>query len=249
MPVNPEVRERLQKRSDDTYENVAPRIEAYDTYSNSTNAIYASMTYHIDGSRKLSEVFQTFAKIVQPIEAESNNNTAADIVNINTPTEDEIISDLPPTEEALNEQMEDLMEDVDSVSSDEVGMVRSNNEMNDDPMCFKDQLKSGIDVVKHGRRGNPHSRTIFCDIDCTRVFWQKVGTKELKPKLNQSLCISTITHVVPGRFTEVLKRSGDAKHADRLFSLIAGERTLDIEAASAEQAQHLIKGFESFLTQ
>ncbi|RHY32577.1 hypothetical protein DYB32_002444 [Aphanomyces invadans] len=100
---------------------------------------------------------------------------------------------------------------------------------------FKTMLISGFDVIKHGRRGAPHTRTVLVlHVACGRLFWQKPDKKELKAKLDQSIAIADVIQVVQGMKTDVFKRSGDTAKTNRYLSLIADDRTLDIEVASEE---------------
>ncbi|KAF0705121.1 hypothetical protein AaE_014649 [Aphanomyces astaci] len=112
---------------------------------------------------------------------------------------------------------------------------------------FKTMLISGFDVIKHGRRGAPHTRTLFCDVELKRLFWQKPDKKELKAKLDQSIAIADVIQVVQGIKTDVFKRSGDTAKTDRYLSLIADDRTLDIEVASDELCSLLLHGLNAML--
>ncbi|OQR82474.1 adenylate kinase [Achlya hypogyna] len=113
---------------------------------------------------------------------------------------------------------------------------------------FKTMLISGFDIIKHGRRGAPHTRTLFSDVEFKRLFWQKPDKKELKPKLDQSIALSDVVEVRRGIKTEVFNRSGDAAKAGRYLSLMADDRTLDIEAATDDICGLLVLGF-THLTQ
>ncbi|ETV91703.1 hypothetical protein H310_13772 [Aphanomyces invadans] len=112
---------------------------------------------------------------------------------------------------------------------------------------FKTMLISGFDVIKHGRRGAPHTRTLFCDVEFKRLFWQKPDKKELKAKLDQSIAIADVIQVVQGMKTDVFKRSGDTAKTNRYLSLIADDRTLDIEVASEELCVLLLNGLNAML--
>ena len=34
-------------------------------------------------------------------------------------------------------------------------------------------LSSGVEVLKHGRKGKPKSRYLYCDYDMTKLFWRE----------------------------------------------------------------------------
>lgn len=118
-----------------------------------------------------------------------------------------------------------------------------------DMAAFKDMLLDGFEVLKHGRRGSPHPRLIFTDMDFKRIFWQKVakGSKTKKPKLDQSLVLADVMQVVRGMKTDVLKRSGDVARYERYLSLVADDRTLDMELADDAACAFLQRGFDVLL--
>lgn len=125
-----------------------------------------------------------------------------------------------------------------SVASDGFDIVR-----------FRNMLLDGFDVLKHGRRGSPHMRTIFADVELKRVFWQKPAKdkRSKKAKLEQSLLLADVLQVVRGMKTDVLKRSGDVAKYERYLSLVADDRTLDLELPTEEQSEFLRRGFEKLL--
>lgn len=115
---------------------------------------------------------------------------------------------------------------------------------------FRDMLLDGFEVLKHGRRGSPHARLIFTDMDFKRIFWQKVtkdNGKTKKAKLDQSLVLADVVQVVRGMKTEVLKRTGDVTKYERYLSLVADDRTLDMEIASDATCDFLLRGFDVLL--
>lgn len=123
--------------------------------------------------------------------------------------------------------------------------VENNDEMLK-PKSFSKELMEGIKVIKHGRRGKPHGRIIFCDASGTRLFWQNIGDT-LKTNVDRSIVMPRISNVLSGQKTEVFQRSGTPQDANKYVSLIAGDRTLDIEAESAEEAQRWISGFKELV--
>lgn len=118
-----------------------------------------------------------------------------------------------------------------------------------DMVKFRAMLVDGFDVLKHGRRGSPHTRTIFTDVDVKRIFWQKPtkDPKNRKAKLDQSLLLADVVQVVRGMKTDVLKRSGNVAKYERYLSLVADDRTLDVEVASEPLCEFLLRGFEQLL--
>ncbi|GAB9465004.1 hypothetical protein Gpo141_00002424 [Globisporangium polare] len=115
---------------------------------------------------------------------------------------------------------------------------------------FRDMLLDGFEVLKHGRRGSPHARLIFTDMDFKRIFWQKVtkdNGRTKKAKLDQSLVLADVVQAVRGMKTEVLKRTGDVAKYERYLSLVADDRTLDMEIASDALCEFLLRGFDVLL--
>lgn len=108
--------------------------------------------------------------------------------------------------------------------------------------CFKNYLISGLDLIKHPRKGYPRKRKVWLDPDCTEIksFKSRVmedmssGKEKIK-----GVQISSITDVTVGRQTEVLKRTGRKGLEGRYFSLICEDRTLDFECMSDENCAFL----------
>ncbi len=38
-------------------------------------------------------------------------------------------------------------------------------------------LREGINVIKHGRKGKPSNKTLFCDYYMTKLYWRNPGSK------------------------------------------------------------------------
>ncbi|KAG7398605.1 hypothetical protein PHYBOEH_010760 [Phytophthora boehmeriae] len=118
---------------------------------------------------------------------------------------------------------------------------------------FKKLLVEGFDAVKHGRRGRPHPRLIFTDLEFKRVFWQKamapadrVG-KGKYARLDQSIALVDVIQVTRGMKTAVLKRSGNVARYENYVSLVTPKRTLDLEMPGAQLADFMQRGFDQLL--
>jgi hypothetical protein len=107
-------------------------------------------------------------------------------------------------------------------------------------------LLAGGLFMKHGRRGAPHMRFVWCDGDLLAVHWTAVdtaGRSAAGPAASAasssssagrgSLLLSSVCEVVAGRRTAVFGRgSGGRTGRDAAcFSLVAPDRTLDLEVA------------------
>ncbi len=124
-------------------------------------------------------------------------------------------------------------------------------------------LTKGITVIKHGRRGAPKRRLIFCDEDCSRLYW----ASDRKRSNLSSLALADITEVregtapdpdYPGQVgTITLRRrrmsvslspgKNGPPPSPSTFSLISPARSLDLEALSDAEYSLLLEGFRAAL--
>ena len=122
--------------------------------------------------------------------------------------------------------------------------------------AIKSYLITGLEVKKHGRN---NKRTGFKSLGLTfyqprkRMLWLDFNGKSLntgqkrilEAKDEKELAgikgipIDSITEIRRGMSTDVFKRTGDASRSDRYFSIVSSERTLDLEAQSAQQCDFL----------
>lgn len=120
---------------------------------------------------------------------------------------------------------------------------------------FKMMLEDGFNVKKHGRRGRPHVRTVYTDLDYSRVFWQNPKEKRTesgsylkRPTIDQSLALCDVIRVERGQETNVLKRSGKKECSHLYISLVTEKRSLDLEFENEELAIFVAKGFKTLLS-
>ncbi|KAF1336361.1 hypothetical protein FI667_g515, partial [Globisporangium splendens] len=99
-----------------------------------------------------------------------------------------------------------------------------------DMVAFKDMLLDGFEVLKHGRRGTHED-----------------SKAAKKAKLDQGIVLADVVQVVRGMKTEVLKRSGDVAKYERYLSLVADDRTLDMELPNDAMCELLLRGFDALL--
>ena len=100
-------------------------------------------------------------------------------------------------------------------------------------------VQQGDIFSKHGRKGKPHPRFIQVSDDNQRVYWgntyEQLRTALLKGNAKY-LEVSSISQVGVGTTTKVFSRLNANQMRDvneKAFSLIAGDRTLDLVAASS----------------
>lgn len=109
--------------------------------------------------------------------------------------------------------------------------------------CFKNYLLSGIEIIKHPRKGYPRRRFFWISPD---FEWLMTGRERIlepsKDEVDQikGVRIADIHDISRGITTEVLERTGKNKKQSRYFSIITNERTLDLEAESKERADFLM---------
>ena len=110
--------------------------------------------------------------------------------------------------------------------------------------CFKNYMWTGIDIIKHPRKGRPRKRMMWLSPDADRINTAKVRIMEIttpgQKDAIKGVEVNDIVDIVDGIATDNLKRTGKRARADRYFSIITAERTLDIEAPSAEMKEFLM---------
>lgn len=94
------------------------------------------------------------------------------------------------------------------------------------PRSFRALLTTGAVFLKHGRMGRPHPRFVWCSSDLRTVYWRAVGSTAIRGAIDAR----AITEVRAGQHSHVFERAtGKAGREAACFSLIAPDRTLDLE--------------------
>lgn len=108
-------------------------------------------------------------------------------------------------------------------------------EISERRLYFKRLLQDGTAFRKYGHHGFPHMRHVYLSPDARYVLWCSPSTAPSKNH-KDGIAVSDITDVVDGTTTPVFRtNAGWYKHPELCFSLVAASRTLDLEAASAEE--------------
>ena len=98
-------------------------------------------------------------------------------------------------------------------------------------------VEDGAEFIKHGRKGKPHVKEVFCLADGF-LYWCDQGKrpKDKKKGAGKSIDLRNVRKLTGGKLTDAFKRSTakDAKE-EHCFSVADGERTLDLEAKSEEE--------------
>eukprot|EP00736_Rhodelphis_marinus_P002907 Rmarinus@m.28108 len=104
-------------------------------------------------------------------------------------------------------------------------------------------LVEGLVLTKHGRKGQPHKRLVRVCREGPDAFvtWTDPQSQIAR---TESLALSKVRHVVSGIQTDVLRRSGQPNKECVYFSLLADDRTLDLECMTEEERDKLVSAFE-----
>lgn len=94
------------------------------------------------------------------------------------------------------------------------------------------KLKAGAIFLKHGTRGFPHYRMVWCADDLSQIHWGGFSKK----KIHGSIDTASVKEVKVGRKTKNLDKK-TAKNCDplRCFSITTVSRTLDLESISKDE--------------
>lgn len=108
--------------------------------------------------------------------------------------------------------------------------------------CFKNYLLSGIEVIKHPRKGYPRRRFFWISPD---FEWINTGPERiLEPQewektYIKGVRILDIIDITRGINTDVFARTGSRAKHNRYISLITPDRTLDIEMERPDRADFM----------
>lgn len=101
----------------------------------------------------------------------------------------------------------------------------------------------GANFLKWGRNGKPKKRFVYYDEDLEAIVWKN---EETDKQLIGAIPLSKIQDVCTGLQTPVLQRVRSSKLcADRVLSIVAAERTLDLQAETVDQQQRWVAGLKA----
>ena len=101
-------------------------------------------------------------------------------------------------------------------------------------------LMDGIPCKKHGRNGRSKTNKVNLSKDMSIFTWSST-------KKEEGIRVADITSVLSGQSTTVLKSSGKAGNAELYLSLVAGDRTLDIEVGTTAKRDEIVSLIEQLL--
>ncbi|KAL0223369.1 hypothetical protein P9112_002759 [Eukaryota sp. TZLM1-RC] len=117
---------------------------------------------------------------------------------------------------------------------------RKQRELKEMETRLRAKLIEGTIFLKHGKKGKPHHRFIWISPDFSLIQWRDPS----KAKVRDALHADSVTDVCVGQTTAIFRRrSGNPGRENLSFSLIAGDRTLDLEAASEEERDSWVEAF------
>jgi hypothetical protein len=123
--------------------------------------------------------------------------------------------------------------------------------------CFVARLRSGITVVKHGRRRwcKSRLRILHVHTDGRSLSWKPAlgepSSGKAPPKLDLATCMEVRHAWSPDpdnpmfTGTPILRQKCEAANAHKSFALIFPKRTVDITAVTADQCKVLMEGFSA----
>eukprot|EP00455_Lapot_gusevi_P001917 TRINITY_DN10733_c0_g2_i3.p1 TRINITY_DN10733_c0_g2~~TRINITY_DN10733_c0_g2_i3.p1 ORF type:complete len:548 (+),score=148.06 TRINITY_DN10733_c0_g2_i3:155-1798(+) len=103
---------------------------------------------------------------------------------------------------------------------------------------FEFELRQGMDILKHVTRGKPHMRRI-------RLREGKLWWKDNDP--DSFIALDDIVGIVPGIKAGVLRKLSDDNLQHVCFSIVAGHRTLDLQAESVKERDRWVQGLAHIL--
>jgi hypothetical protein len=236
-------------------------MEAYTDYGLATNSLFPSAE-SIDANGSIHEVFQKLCKAVRVAKREPLPALPSAPRQSNPAVEEKV-------EEAEEEEKVKTaglvfhnQEEEEEEEDDDVVMEDNNSPDNQNPVQteavgesetqtrFRELITLGIEVMKHGRSGNPHRRRVFCNLELTNVFWLNYKVKDnKKTPPDKQLLLEDVDQVARGVVTDVMKRSGSKEKPHLYLSLITKTRTLDMEFSSQEERDLIADGFTELIDQ
>ncbi|KAF0718560.1 hypothetical protein AaE_010621 [Aphanomyces astaci] len=121
---------------------------------------------------------------------------------------------------------------------------------------FKDELRAGICIRKHGRQGKPHAKYLSCDAMCTQLEWRDPPTSGGRGWLKRAsslqhaniddpknvIAFASIQHVTPSESTSPHRSFiGSAQHYQRI-SIVSSVRTLVISTDPPQDLMRVYHG-------
>lgn len=91
---------------------------------------------------------------------------------------------------------------------------------------YRQRLTRGAIFLKHGRRGKPHLRLVYCDPALEHVYYAKLDSKRID---HTQLALSRIREIAHGHKTDIFKRTGNNESVGACFSLIWEDYSLNLE--------------------
>lgn len=121
---------------------------------------------------------------------------------------------------------------------------------------LQSRLKEGGTFLKFGRAGDPHERTVWLSDDAEQIHWgewiplsekEKERGKFPQRKSGGYLKVKNLLKVVIGCTTPVFERQRQQASPSKCFSIVAKDRTLDLQSDSTENRDDWVLAFRSLV--
>lgn len=118
---------------------------------------------------------------------------------------------------------------------------------------YRDLLLQGQMFIKHhhdpvGRFNlsfaKDNSRLVKISPDGQRIIWHKAGQSDVSC---EGIMLNTVVAINPGYTTLVFKQTGTKGNDALCFSVVAHERSLDLEAPDRETARKWVEGLRAYI--
>ena len=97
-------------------------------------------------------------------------------------------------------------------------------------------LVRGVDCFKHSGNGKKAKKKVRLNEDLDTVLWES--------KKSEIMPVAAVTEITKGQTTAVLKKSGKAASAALYLSLVASDRSLDLEFPTEERRDEILGLFQ-----
>jgi len=108
-------------------------------------------------------------------------------------------------------------------------------------------LTEGEIFLKYGRMGAPKRRAVWCSHSLDKVFWGEPKHLGNDKKASGHINRDDITHVVVGASSPIFKKQRKIGNESQCFSLIATDRSLDLEIVNNDDRALWVKAFSALI--
>lgn len=116
------------------------------------------------------------------------------------------------------------------------------------PAEFRAKMSQGVELSKFNKWGWSQKRSVLIEhMEAgERMFWQKPGQNSRRDT-ESSIKIRDVKDVRTGMETDMLRKKGKKGQDHLYFSVIAGSKELNFEAANREERDWFVSGFRAIM--